>query len=114
MKGVQSFMTAENEEIQAQAARFQQRLDRFVEVVGPAVQATRELPQLPRKQRAREAYRLLMELAEATSPFFEELFAAAQVPHLFELIDFDLLKQSAELCNLVEQEEASSPDASSL
>lgn len=107
-------MEAGSEDILTQAARFQQRLDRFVEVVGPAVQATRELPQLPRKQRAREAYRLMMELAEATSPFFEELFAAAQVPHLFELIDFDNLKRNAESYNLVEQEEAASPDASSL
>lgn len=46
-------MTAENEEVQTQSARFQQRLERFVGVAGPVVQATRGLPRLPRKQRAR-------------------------------------------------------------
>lgn len=35
-----------------------------------------------------------MELASASSHFFEELFAAPQVNHLFKLIDFDNLKQS--------------------
>ena len=93
-------MTVENEEIQAHAARFQQRLDRFVEIAGPIIKATKELPLLPRKQRAREAYRLQMILAEEASLFLEELFAAVQTPHLFELINFDLMEKYAEMYDI--------------
>jgi hypothetical protein len=77
---------ANNNEIQDQANRFQQHLNRFTEIVETVCRETDALPQLPRKQRAREAFRLHMILAEEASIFLGELFTAAQNPHIFDLI----------------------------